>query len=120
MESFRIDQPVPGFYAMSLVRGGPLVPVRIWFGLPILDGEELDRSPRWCCEIDRRTDRAADGVRELLDFDRAWPWCARKPITEADYLFMVSHADWATEHQPDHPKASPRTAVDFNTLSMRF
>jgi hypothetical protein len=119
-DPIRIDQPIAGYYAMSLVRGGPLVPVKIWFGRPVLDGDELDRSPRWCCEIDRKTDREVDGIRELLDFDRAWPWCARKPIDEATYRYMVAHADWAVEHRPEHPKATPRKAVDWLNSSLPF
>ena len=49
--------PVAGHYAMRLARGGVRVAVRIWEGPPVIEGEELDRSPRWCCEIDGRTDR---------------------------------------------------------------
>jgi len=114
--SLQPDVPVAGHYAMRLVRGGPLVPVKIWFGLPIVDGEEQDRSLRWCVEVDRKT----TSKDELISIDRAWPWCAKNPISEADYNFMVAHADWAIEHQRDHPKAQPRKAVDYHSLKPRF
>lgn len=120
------DQPVAGFYKVRLVRGGPVVPVRIYWGRAIIDGEEQDRGFDWRCEIDGRTDRWERDddtdyrCRVPLEVDRAWPWCAREPVTVAEYQFLVSHAAWAKEHQPEHPKASPRKAVDFHTLPLRF
>ncbi len=117
---------IAGTYAMTLVRHGPLVPVRIWFGPAIIDGEEQDRAPDWHCEIDGRADRwerdddTGYRCRVALEIDRAWPFCAKRPISEAEYRYMVAHAGWARDHAPDHPKAQPRQAVDFNTLPMRF
>lgn len=105
---------------MALCKDGPMVPVRLWFGKPVLDGDELDRSPRWCVEINRRTDRVDKGVRELLDIEMAWPWCARNPVSAQTYRHMVAVVDWAVEHAPEHPKASPYKAVDFHTLPVRF
>jgi hypothetical protein len=107
------DVPVAGWYQMRLVRGGPLVPVRIWHGLPIVDGEEQDRSPRWCVEVDGETTRRG----ELLDITQVWPWCAREPISEADYRFMVAHSRWA-KTQPHHPKATPRRPIDKRGASI--
>lgn len=118
--------PVAGHYAMRLARGGVRVAVRIWEGPPVIEGEELDRSPRWCCEIDGRTDRlerddeAGYLCRVPLEIDRAWPYCAGEPIAESEYRYLLAHAEWAREHQPEHPRAQPRKAVDFHTLPMRF
>lgn len=118
--------PVAGYYATRLVRGGPRVAVRIWFGPPVIDGEELDRSPDWRCEIDGRTDRwerdEATGYRcrVALEAERAWPFCAKDQVTEAEYQYLVAHAEWAREHAPDHPKATPRKAVDFHTIRLPF
>ena len=55
--------PREGYYAMTMVRGGVLVPVRIWFGPAVINGEEQDRGHDWRCEIDGRTD--------LIEGDRA-------------------------------------------------
>ena len=111
--------PIPGFYTMSLIRGGPLVPVRIWFGNAIIDGEEQDRGHDWRCEIDRRTDciekdEAHPEYRCLvaMPIDRAWPFCAKRPIDEATYKFMKAHADWAVENAPHLPDAKPRQKID--------
>ncbi len=118
--------PTAGYYATRLVKDGPRVAVRIWFGQAIIDGEEQDRSPGWFVEIDGRTDRwekdddTGYRCRVPIDVDRAWPFCGNEPITEQEYRYLVAHAGWAREHQPNHPKAQPRKAVDFNTLTMRF
>ncbi|HKV14536.1 MAG TPA: hypothetical protein VJQ81_05800, partial [Reyranella sp.] len=68
----RIDEPEAGYYTTRLIRGGLRVPVRIWFGAPIIDGEEQDRSPRWCVEVDGKTDRA--------DFDDDGNYLGRVPL----------------------------------------
>lgn len=122
------DQPVAGFYATRLVRGGIEVPVRIWHGAPIIDGEEQERSPRWCVEVDGRTTKTerdpATGyeARVPLDplLDHVWPFCARRPIAESEFAFMTRRAAWAREHQPDHPAATPREPVDVRALPPIF
>lgn len=117
--------PVEGYYATRLVRGGPRVPVRIWFGQAVVAGEEQDRSPGWFVEIDGRTDRVEFGddgyrCRVPLDVEKVWPHCAKEPITEAEYRYLVAHAGWAREHAPDHPKAQPRKPVDWLTTPLPF
>lgn len=118
--------PIAGYYATSLVRNGPRVPVRIWFGPPVVDGEEQDRAPRWCVEIDGQTDRVERNdetgyrCRVALDPMAVWPYCAREPIDVATYRYMVAHGQWARDHSPGHPKAQPRQPIDFNTLPVRF
>jgi len=109
--------PIAGFYAMRLVKNGPRVAVRIWYGQPIIDGEPQDRSPRYCVAIDGRT---TDAAGELFHVEQAWPFCAKEPIGAGTYHFMVAHAQWARSHNIDHPKAQPRRAVDFHTLKVRF
>lgn len=117
--------PVAGYYAIKLVKGGVRVPVRIWFGLPVIDGEEQDRAPGWFVEVDGRTDkieRDDEGYRcsVPLAVESVWPFCAKDPITESEYRFLVSHASWAREHAPDHAKASPRRPVDWSAGRLPF
>jgi hypothetical protein len=103
-----------------------MVPVRIWFGPAIIGGEEQDRSPDWRVEIDGRADcwetDEETGYRCLVAEDvlKVWPHCARHAISRQRYEWMVKHAAWAKDHAPDHPKANPRKAVDWNTLAPRF
>lgn len=125
-DSVPVWPPIAGYYAMPLARDGVRVAVRIWHGAATIDGEEQDRSHGWYCEIDGRTDRwerdtdTGYRCRVALEIDRAWPFCAREPITEAEYRFLSADSAHAREWRPEHPKAQPRKAVDFNTLPMRF
>lgn len=117
--SVPIWPPIAGYYAMSLTRGGALVPVRIWYGAAEIDGEPQDRSDDWRVEIDGRTDYIEKDekhpeyhCRIPLSVDRAWPFCAKRPLSEADYRYMIEHGFWAKHHAPHHPEANPRKAID--------
>jgi hypothetical protein len=118
----RIDVPVPGFYWCRLIRGGLRVGVRIWFGAPIIEGEQQDRSPRLCVEVDGRTDRpdydeAGTYLGRIpLDVADVWPYCAGHPISAHEYHFLGRRREWAVDHAPDHPAANPRSAVDVRAL----
>lgn len=118
------DTPVAGFYCMSLVRGGPMVPVRVWHGAPIIDGEEQDRSHRWNVEIDGKTTEKEvneEGpCQVLIPVERAWPYCARRPISEQDYRFMVARSAYAKEWKPNDTYAQPRKAVGWNATKPVF
>lgn len=112
-----IAEPQAGFYRVKLVRGGIHVPVRIWFGCPVIDGEEQDRSPRWCVEVDGQTSRPVadvEGHIEPLDPHEVWPFC--EPITEDEYRFMCRRRGWAVDHAPHHPAANPREPIDLAQL----
>jgi hypothetical protein len=76
--SFDPDLPVAGCYQVKLVRHGPPVAVKIWFGLPLdpVTGEELDRAPVWLARVNGGDCRPAAWF---------WPECARHPITEAEH-----------------------------------
>lgn len=110
--TFSPSLPVAGFYRTKLVRGGPWVPVRIWYG-PSRDpetGEELDRSPYWQAECNGKE---ADAL-EL------WTWVAGREIPEAEYLFMMAKKDYAEKFAPELPEASPREKIDLNKLPPIF
>lgn len=109
----------PRFYRGRLAKAGPFIGIKVFFGPPVVDGDELDRSPRWQVLVDTETTARAvimfgeaglpvevDGVtvRNL------------EPTTEADYRFLVADSAHAKEYRPADPKASPRQAVDFNRL----
>lgn len=112
MNALHVDTPTAGFYAMRLVRNGPLVPVRIWYGPPHdpVTGEELDRSHRYQAELGGKP----------TDVDRVWPWCAKHPIDEAEYRYMLGVSQWAAEHAPKEPEAQPRQPVDLGTMKPIF
>lgn len=120
------DTPQAGFYRMRLVRGGPVVAVRIWFGAPVIDGEEQDRAPQWCVEIDGKSDRweidddTGYRCRVPLDVDMAWPRCAWHPVDRREYDFLLRRKTWAVEHAPEHPAANPHQPVDVRHLKPGF
>ena len=99
-----VDTPLAGFYALRLARGGIEVAVHIWFGCPVIDGEEQDRSPRWCVELDgetTKTERDKESGYECrvpLDpiFDNVWPFCAGRPIDQTEFAFLKRRAETST------------------------
>jgi hypothetical protein len=120
------DTPQAGLYKTRLVRGGPVVAVRIWHGLPLIDGEAQDRAPQWCVEIDGRTERIERdddaGYRCSVPLDpmSVWPRCAAHVIDDAEYQFLLRRRAWAHEHAPDHPLTRPRRPVDMRALKPAF
>lgn len=124
--SFHPDIPVAGFYSTRLVKGGIKCPVRIYFGCPIVDGEQLDRSPRWCVLINgasARTERNDEGDaigRVPHPVDSVWPYCALNPISKSEYRFQLRRVYWAKQHAPWHPAARPREPIDLHSLKPGF
>lgn len=120
------DEPVAGYYAARLVRGGPAVGVHIWHGAAIVDGEEQARGHAWRVAIDGETDRVERDrttgyvCRVALEVSAVWPHCGRWPIDRDSYEFLLRRAAWAKRYAPDHPAANPREPVDFHSLKPRF
>lgn len=116
------DTPVPGFYAPRLVKKGPRVAVRIWFGRAVIDGEVQDRGLDWRVQINDRTDSfeydddTGYRCRIPLDVMRVWPHCARWPIQPDEYLHLLRLKQWAEEHAPDHPAANVYLPIDLKQL----
>ena len=119
----RIDEPRPGHFKLRLVRGGPFVPVRIYYGLPVIGGEVQDRAPRLCVELAGETDELevdrerGYSCRVAIPMDRVWPYCLTHPITAAEYRFMLRRLHWAREHAPDHYAGAPRKRVNWSTFT---
>lgn len=116
------DAPRAGYYQTRLVKNGPWVGVRIWFGLPVIGGEEQDRTPRWCIEVDGETD-TIEGNRDVgyrcrvaIDISRYWPWCGREPIDEGEYNYKIAYARYCKAHAPERPEASPRSPVRLDQM----
>lgn len=82
-------KPVAGFYKRRMVRGGPWVGVKLWYGPPAdpITGEPLDRSPRWQALV--------NGI-DAEPYD-AWVSACGHPITEAEYSTLTGVEE---PHQP--------------------
>ncbi len=111
------------FFRARLAKAGPFIGVRMFFGPPIIDGEELDRSPRWQVTVGAETTSRAIlmlGADEIPVEIEDVLLRGVEPVTEAEWQYLVAHQAWAAEHAPNHPKAEPRRAVDFNTIPLPF
>jgi hypothetical protein len=79
---FETGKPIAGFYKRRLVRGGPWVGVKLWFGQPVDPSDptnEMDRSPRWQALV--------NGI-EAEPYD-AWIGACSNPITEEEYCRLI-------------------------------
>lgn len=103
------------YWRCRFVKGGVFVGVKTWFGPPLVDGEELDRSPRWQCLVRNETTARAvlfgdETPIEIEGKDMTLRNLER--ITEKEYRYLVDHAEYATKHAPHLPDAAPRQAID--------
>jgi hypothetical protein len=109
------------FYRARLVKDGPFVGVKTWFGAPVVNGETLDRSPRWQALIHTDADPVAiltDGPLPI-EVDGV-TLRSVEAIAEHEYRFLLAHGEWCDATTANHPRTTPRQAVDFNTLPLRF
>ena len=107
------------YWQCRLVTGGPPVGLVTWHGPPLVDGEELDRSPRWQCRMmDEPTGRAIFMGDEIpIDIDGLSIRNLEK-IDEPAYRYLVDHGAWAKAHAPHHPSAQPRRKIDKRGASV--
>lgn len=112
-----IDQPVAGFYRARLVKGGPWVPVRIWFGPPPdpddPDGPPLDRSHRWQAIV-------GDDLVTGHDVQDVWIRASGEPVDRQRYDYMRAVRDWAMRADPSAPEANPTKPVNLRTMRPLF
>ena len=113
----------PRHFRARLAKAGPFIGVRMFFGPPVVDGDELDRSPRLQVQIGAETTSRAVlmlGAGDIpVEVEDAL-LRAVEPVPEAEWQYLVAHQTWAVEHAPNHPKADPRRAVDFNIIPLPF
>lgn len=107
------------YWQAKFVKGGPWVGIKTWLGPPLVDGEELDRSPRWQALVRTETTGRmilygepcpieVDGIG-LRSVER---------ISEADYRYLISHSEWATAHAPHLPDAAPKVKINKRGASV--
>lgn len=110
----------PAYYRITMVRGGPSVPCKIWYGCPLDPDtqEPLDRSPRWHCEAGGVL--LDDPFRVIILIGDQPPIVKGERIDEAEYQFLLADAAWCKQHDPEAPEAQPRKRVDLNKLPPIF
>lgn len=110
------------FWQAKLITGGPYIGVRTFFAGPLVDGEYLDRSPRWQAQVRLETSGRAILMGDHCPIEVEGKNMLRnvEPITEKEYRFLIEHADYATRHAPHMPDASPTTKIDWMKSKIRF
>lgn len=95
---------------MRMVRGGPLVGVRIWYGQPLepWTGEIMDRAHCWNAEVNG----------EWVELERVWPQCTGDAIDEDEYNFLSQRTDWARRNDAYDPLAQPRRKTNWDTATV--
>lgn len=98
------NDPQQGWFRRRLVKGGPMVPARIWLHQEIDEATgELAEDEVWRCEV---MGEARDPVDE-------WPWLCARPISEAEYDHLMRLRQWAGWHeQTAEPLYDPRRPMD--------
>lgn len=101
------ESPQCGWFRRRLVKGGVLVPARIWLMSPVdYDTGELEDDERLFCEV---AGRPADPYAE-------WPWLAGDPIPESEFRYLTATMDWSRAHAPHEPFANPHRAVNWRDV----
>lgn len=101
------------YWQARLVKDGPFVAVLTWFGAPLKDGEELDRSPRWNALIRDETTSRAVLLGDSLPIEVEGIGLRNlEKVTAEQYHYLRAHGTWAVQHAPHHPAASPRKAIN--------
>lgn len=105
---------IPGLYAVRLAKGAVEVACEVTHGPAIdpLTGETLDRSWMWTICINGEVKHCSPAVYSRMLLGR--------PISRADYEFMLADRQWAREFAPGLPEAQPTKRVDISTLPMPF
>lgn len=109
------------FYRARFVKDGPYVGVMTWFGPPMIDGEEIDRSPRWQALVRTETTARAILMGDALPIEVDGVALRNiETIAEPEYRYLVAHADYSTKFAPQQPDAAPKTAIDIRSMPSIF
>lgn len=101
------------YWKARLVKDGPWVGVKTWYGAPIFDGEEQDRSHRWQAMVGTETSSRLIlmGDQTPIEVDGIGLRSITK-IDAAEYQYLVTHAQWAAKHARHLPDAAPRRSIN--------
>lgn len=109
------------YYRARLVSKGPYVGVTTFFGPPVVDGDELDRSPRWQCVVGTETTGRAILMGDALPIEVDGVTLRNlETVSSEEYHYLVAHAGWAKEHAPSAPDAMPRQKIDLRRMPSIF
>lgn len=109
------------YWTALYVKGGPLIGVKTFLAPPYVDGEFLDRSPRWQALIRTETTARVILMGEPCPIEVDGAYIRNiEPTTRANYEYLVEHADYSTAHAPGNADAEPTKSIDFHTMKTAF
>ena len=104
-------EPQAGHYRTRRVRGGPWLPVIVWWHQGERDeAGDLLEDEGYRCEID------GERVNAYL----RWTSVAGHPIDAATFRRLSRLRDWADNHAPEDPYAAPGQPIDLNRAAPIF
>lgn len=107
--------PDTRFFTARMAKGAPLIGVATFYAPPLVDGEWLDRSPRFQCLLRTETTARMILMGDYIPVEIEGAFIRNvTPTTEANYRYLVSHAAYSTAHAPENPDAMPTEAIDFS------
>ena len=109
------------FFRARLVKMGPYIGVMTFLAPPLIDGEWLDRSPRFQALVRNETTARAILMGDLLPIEVDQIHLRNiERIDEEPYRYLITHSTYATAHAPHMADAAPQEAVDFMKLKTPF
>lgn len=107
------------YWRAKLVKDGPWIGIKSWNGPPVVDGEELDRSPRWQClvRLEKEPRAILYGEPCPIEIDGIGVRNIER-IDEAEYRYLIDHAGYAAAHAPHLPDAAPKKKIDKRGASV--
>lgn len=107
------------WWRAKLIKDGPWIGVRTFFAPPLIDGEYLDRSPRFQALVRNETSGRMILYGEPCPIEiEGMGLRSVERIAEADYRYLVDHSQWATAHAPHMPDAAPKVKIDRRGASV--
>lgn len=103
--------PHCGWFKRKLVKGGVMVPARIWMFQDICpDTGELQSDEVLQCEV--------NGA--WADPEEAWSWICSNPITEQEFRYLEARISHAVRFEPDDPFAAPNRPINLLETPILF
>lgn len=102
------DDPQPGWYLCKAVKGGPMLPARIWIDQDVDDANELLDHEYLRCQV-------VFNEKDPWDF---WSHLAKNPISQTEHDRLIELGDWASEWDPKHPFNEPYKPIAARDIPM--
>lgn len=100
--------PQCGWFKAIFRRDAVAVPAKIFMKSVVDDDGELVEPELLMCEV-------GDAPVDVME---AWPKLCTRPISRAEYLYLMSVRTWAQESAPNQPQARDGRPIDWLTVKL--